>query len=267
MKRVAIFTDGSENDIVSLKSASTIAAALDARLSVFHVRLPYFSVVESLGSPVVADNSEQTEEMARRARKAYDQVFVENVGECEFREVEAMTLADFMGTSACYYDVVIIERVSNEEGPDVEALNCALFDYAGPVVIVPPTLVKTIGTHVALAWNGQGQSMRAIRAALPVLEKAEKISVLTQDQNADDRDEFERFLSANGLAVDWHGFGGARMAARQRGRALLQKTGEVGADLLVMGAFGTHGLSRIFGLGRATQKVVTACKVPVLLHP
>lgn len=266
MKRVAIFTDGSENDIVSLQSAARICASLEALLTVFHLRLPYFSVVESLGSPVVTDNSEQAEEMARRARRAYDAVFAENVGESEFCEIETTTLADAMSTTACYYDGVIIERITNEEGPDVEALNCALFDYGGPVFVVPPSLVQSMGEHVVLAWNGQGQSMRAIRAAVPILAKAKRISVLTQVDSESDREEFERFLKSRGLTADWVDFGSGRMAARQRGRKLLEKAGELGADLLVMGAFGSHGLSRIFGLGRTTQKVVTACKIPVLLH-
>jgi nucleotide-binding universal stress UspA family protein len=37
------------------------------------------------------------------------------------------------------------------------------------------------------------------------------------------------------------------------------------ADLLVMGAYGQDGVLRFLGLGGATGKVITACKVPVLL--
>ena len=38
---------------------------------------------------------------------------------------------------------------------------------------------------------------------------------------------------------------------------------EIGADMLVMGAYGENRLHAIFGLGRATQKVVSAARIPV----
>jgi nucleotide-binding universal stress UspA family protein len=46
-------------------------------------------------------------------------------------------------------------------------------------------------------------------------------------------------------------------------RALLAEANALGANLLVMGAYGDPGES-LFRFGRATEKVATAAKVPVL---
>jgi nucleotide-binding universal stress UspA family protein len=39
-----------------------------------------------------------------------------------------------------------------------------------------------------------------------------------------------------------------------------------GADLLVMSAFGESKITAMLGLGRATEKVVMSCKVPLLVQ-
>lgn len=46
-------------------------------------------------------------------------------------------------------------------------------------------------------------------------------------------------------------------------QGILEATGEVGADLIVMGTHGRHGLSRLT-LGSVAEKVVRLSKVPVL---
>jgi nucleotide-binding universal stress UspA family protein len=74
-----------------------------------------------------------------------------------------------------------------------------------------------------------------------------------------------RYLDRNGVKAQAATFDAGSGSARARGRALLQHVDSVGADLLVMGAYGNAGMLRFLGLGGATGKVITACKVPVLL--
>ena len=53
------------------------------------------------------------------------------------------------------------------------------------------------------------------------------------------------------------------MTARGRARALMAEAKTLGAHLLVMGAYGDLGES-VYRFGRATEKVATAAKIPVL---
>ena len=55
------------------------------------------------------------------------------------------------------------------------------------------------------------------------------------------------------------------VSARARGRDLLNYTHEKGADLLVMGAYGRGQVLSFLGLDGATAKVISSCRVPLLL--
>ena len=59
---------------------------------------------------------------------------------------------------------------------------------------------------------------------------------------------------------------GPTASRRARGRSLLEVAKEADADLLVMGAYGEGKITAMLGLGRATEKVVMSCKVPLLVQ-
>ena len=74
------------------------------------------------------------------------------------------------------------------------------------------------------------------------------------------------YLHVHGLKPAFHSFDGARLTARGRGRAVLAAADALGADLLVMGAFGENKVTALMGLGRATRKIVSDTKIPVLVQ-
>ena len=55
------------------------------------------------------------------------------------------------------------------------------------------------------------------------------------------------------------------VSGRARGRALLDYTHGKGSDLLVMGAYGRGQVLSFLGMGGATGKVISSCRVPLLL--
>jgi nucleotide-binding universal stress UspA family protein len=54
-------------------------------------------------------------------------------------------------------------------------------------------------------------------------------------------------------------------SGRARGRALLGYTHDKKADMLVMGAYGRGQVLSFLGLGGATGKVISSCRVPLLM--
>ena len=167
-----------------------------------------------------------------------------------------------------FHDLTILERISSEEGPEVLAFNTALFDTGGPVLVTPPeSRDGTIGEHVAVAWSPGPQSVRAVRSALPLLREAKTVTIVTNGANPEaDPAPLATYLARNGIGTQSQSFSGAKLTARGRGRAMLAAVAETAADLLVMGAYGENRLSAIFGLGRATRKVVTAAPIPLLIQ-
>jgi hypothetical protein len=134
-----------------------------------------------------------------------------------------------------------------------------------PTILLPAVPLEEPPTTVVCAWNGQAPAARAIRAAIPFALKARRFIVLEYAGNEVNRSRLERFLQNQCVtAVEWRPYGGAfSLTARGRARALLAEAKAMNAHLLVMGAYGDVGES-LFRFGRATEKVATAAKIPVL---
>jgi nucleotide-binding universal stress UspA family protein len=163
--------------------------------------------------------------------------------------------------------VVVLERLSGEEGPEALTLNTALFDTPGPVLVTPPKAPAEIGRSVAVVWSPTVQSARAVRSALPILQKADSVTTITNSARSDaDPSSLTAYLGAHGVTTQLRSYDGDGRTARGRGRAILAAAAEAGADLLVMGAYGEKRLTALIGLGRATRKVASATTIPALLQ-
>lgn len=135
-----------------------------------------------------------------------------------------------------------------------------------PVLAVPAVPVGFDACGRALiAWNGSFEAGNALRAALPLLRQASAVNVLTVTED----DAVMRFpaidgceyLSRQGLKAELHQVArnGLSIAA-----GLLEGVSRLGADYVVMGAYG-HSRAREFLLGGVTREMLASCPVPLLL--
>lgn len=266
MKRVTIFIDGTANDRVSLASALAFCRSFDGRLSVVHPRPPDDVVASPDGQTVVLVKNEE-ERAARRndARAAYDEV-CGGPAVADWQETEE-TGTEAIVSYGLYSDAVVLERLSDEDGPEVLTLNTALFETPGPVLVAPPKEPAAIGRSVVVVWSPTLQSARAVRSALPILQKADRVTTITNSARSDaNPTALAAYLEAHGIKTSLATFDAGGLTARGRGRAILAAADEAGADLLVMGAYGENRLTALIGLGRATRKVVSATTIPALLQ-
>jgi nucleotide-binding universal stress UspA family protein len=165
---------------------------------------------------------------------------------------------------ALFADLCILARDDGLIGSDLFLLKAALVSSRVPTVLLPAVPLEEAPATVVCAWNGLAPAARAIRAAIPFALKARRFVVLEYAGNEVNRSRLERFLQNQGVtAVEWRPYGGAALTARGRARALLAEAKALNAHLLVMGAYGDVGES-LFRFGRATEKIGTAAKIPVL---
>jgi nucleotide-binding universal stress UspA family protein len=264
MKRLAIFLDGSPNDADSLRSAALLAARTGARLDVFHPDGGN-AMLGAIAGAAAAMAVPPDAAGGGAARRAFDEVLA---GSAFARWFEVhCSLDEAIHRYGLLYDAAIVERLAEEQGPHARAFNTALFEIGAPVLVTPPRVPAAIGDCVAVIWSGTPQSARAMRSAVALLREAREVHVLT---NADNElalpEEAAEYLAAHGIDAIPEIFEGARLTARGRGRAIIHAARAIGADLLVMGAFGERQVDALFGLGRTTRKLVTAAPVPLLLH-
>ena len=74
-----------------------------------------------------------------------------------------------------------------------------------------------------------------------------------------------RNLGRHGIKATIDAIDPGAVSGRARGRALLDYTHGKGSDLLVMGAYGRGQVLSFLGLGGATGKVISSCRVPLLM--
>jgi nucleotide-binding universal stress UspA family protein len=267
LKRLMITIDGSPNDAASLESAIMVARRLTAKLNVVFTVSPkttFYTPPDIAASPSIDDSEEKAIEM-ERALSAFNAVCGDWPG-AEWSTTEASS-SEVIRNLGPLLDLVIMERLSEEEGPSGASLNAALFEGAGPVLITPPVPPKTFATKPVIAWNTSRQSALAVKSAMAILQFVDRVTVLSGDTvSSDSFGELKKYLSAYGIEMTVERYSSGQLSARARARALLQAVDDLSADLLVMGAYGENAMSALFGLGRATRKIVTAARVPVMLR-
>ena len=259
MKRMVLYIDGSPNDRDSLAYAAAFHRGFGGRLEVGHLRIPEHNV----GSVVRAID------VAQRAASMSHQAFMEVCGALDTAEwIETGdSVDDTLRQQSRLHDLTILERVSEEAGPEVLALNTALFESGGPIMVLPPKPPKSVVERVALVWCPTAQSARALRSAIPLLQRAGQVCILTNSETATaDPGEVMDYLAFHGVACEAQTFDGAKLTARGRGRAILGAARDIDADFLIMGAYGENRLESILGLGRTTQKIAIGSPVPVFLQ-
>ena len=180
---------------------------------------------------------------------------------------ELFEIGDVTARMARTHDVTLLPY-GKPGGAQVATAEALLFASGRPSLLIPAREEGRTAAlnHVLIAWDGGAPAARAVAASLPMLKAAGKVTILivlnektgiSEDQAA----ALGRHLSRHGVTTEVHGFdaAGARI-----GSVFEHVCTRLSADVLVMGAFG-HSRAREFVLGGATQSVIQAPPVPVLL--
>ena len=134
-----------------------------------------------------------------------------------------------------------------------------------PVVVVRDCNgLSVVGKHVLIAWTQTREASRAVADSLPILEKADEVTVVTvhaPKMGGFATSEFLTYLSRHGVRAQGH-----HVVAPDAhvGDALVEAADMCGADLVVMGACG-HSRLREVAFGGATHHVLGHTTVPVLM--
>jgi nucleotide-binding universal stress UspA family protein len=160
-------------------------------------------------------------------------------------------------------DVVAVARPDRDRAAGRNTLEAALVNTGSLVMMCPPSSApKKIGSNIAVAWNGSREAARAVSLAMPVLAAADKVSVMTM---AGDKLELTGAHLQNFLADhDVKATHSEIKSGSNAGKVLLEGAASLGADCLLMGAYGSsRGREMVFG--GATQYVVDHADLPVLM--
>jgi nucleotide-binding universal stress UspA family protein len=137
----------------------------------------------------------------------------------------------------------------------------------GPLIIVPYIQkVPLTLEHVMICWDGGRAASRAMRDAMPFLQRARGIEVVIVTNERGKQDQIER--ADIGAHLARHGFKVKvkRMPVGDVDVAdvLLSHAADEGVDFIVMGGYG-HSRLREFMLGGVTRSMLRTMTAPVLM--
>lgn len=138
-----------------------------------------------------------------------------------------------------------------------------------PILVVPATITALEASTIVIGWQDTTQARRAIADALPFLERARKVLVLTvtgRDRPAAEMapaglEAITRLLVRHGVKAE-----AEARPLRQASVAdeLIQAARNAGADLIVSGGYG-HARLREWAFGGVTRDLLTRCPICCLL--
>ena len=282
LKDLLVYVDQTENSLVRLRLAVDLAVRNDSHLTALFVKelnrdqldlrkTAELGLVSAEGMKSVNQRIEASiEAAAERLRstlealtRGYDLV-------AELRCVDGVASL-MVPQHARYADLCILGQ-DQPEGPasvDYTFAEHMLFVAGRPVLFVPPLgSLETLGRHIVVAWNSSRPAARSVNDALPLIERAERTTVL--------------MINPSGF-IDRHGPPGEHIVEhfRRHGAVtdvvliddvppdsiadtLQAKAHAVGADLIVAGAFGHPRLWEKL-LGGTTYDLLARMSLPIFM--
>ncbi|MGX6998474.1 universal stress protein [Caballeronia sp. KNU42] len=139
-----------------------------------------------------------------------------------------------------------------------------------PVLFIPYTGVfPTLGTNIMVAWNGSRESARAVQDAMPLLQRAEKVTVVRLNELKDEPGthhipgaDIALLLARHDVRAEVAALDGVNDVPM--GDMLISRASDLGADLVVMGAYG-HSRWQELVMGGATRTMLESMPIPVLM--
>jgi nucleotide-binding universal stress UspA family protein len=225
----------------------------------------------ALLDPFFRELRAQAQEVSDKEREAFEHAASLRGLSAEWRVVDEGPQSD-PALHARYVDLTILGQLDPDRSdadlvrPRPEHVTLA---SGRPILVVPYAgRFETVGRRVLIGWNATREATRAVNDAMPLLAAAEVVTVLSIDarEGPDAHGELpgadiSLHLARHDVKAEVERTVSAGIPA---GEVLLSRAADLGADLLVIGAYG-HSRVRELLLGGATRSILQSMTVPVLM--
>ena len=256
-----------------LEAACRIAQAQGAAVTALYAVTSALAVLPFSpegGGAVVAPLRDIDDERRKEARARFDQVASAAAVRPAWAEVRDEPMLRVFSQQALYADLMVL----GQHDPADPAASGVPPDFAEAVLAISgkPALIlpyvgtpERIGQTVAIAWKPTREAARSVAAAMPLLQRAARVHVVSwtapDEAVTGARLDLQGYLQQHGVQAEWHGQGDEPGSV---GELLLSRAFDLEADLLVMGCYG-HTRAREWVLGGASRTVLRSMTLPVLM--
>ncbi|MGE3066790.1 MAG: universal stress protein [Hyphomicrobiaceae bacterium] len=270
MKTILIPTDQGEHMPAALETARLLANLFDATVEGVALRPAFAEIVAP--DPLVAVTLPPADwneaEFTRNARQIFDSFSsrhpISDGKGARFRWRGGPAIEDGqLASTARVFDITVLER-PGRGGSRMTAFEAALFDTGRPILMAPPEPPTTLGDTVLIHWNASSETVRAMALSMPILKRARRVSFIAVEGSIVQGPSVKEalgYLEAHGIQATEKTVAGTSQKA---GELILAEAKQIGADLLIKGAY-TQSRLRQMIFGGATSHILSAATLPVFL--
>jgi nucleotide-binding universal stress UspA family protein len=275
---ILVHLDATPRSKVRLEVAARLATQCGAHLTGIHViDIPSANYFYGAAMPFVPTNPEEIVDRMRAdatvaaapIEEAFRDCMRRNGLQGEWRLVEGSPAA-MVALHARYADLTVVGQPNSYEPQDSDAITVTTVMTSGRPVLAIPFAgdFPTIGERVLVAWNASREAARAVNDALPLIAAAKQVTVLAINPQRGigglgdvPAADIALHLARHGVKAE-----AAHTVAKDisDGEALLSYAADIGADLIVSGAYG-HSRARELVFGGVTRTLIAEMTAPVLL--
>ena len=273
--QLLVHVDATPRSGERLEVARDIAQSHGAAITALYAVTPALMVVPfapEAGTSVGATLREIDDERRVAARAALDRSLAAPGVHAAWAEVQDYPIVPAFSRQALFADLLVLGQQDPSQGSPgvpfdfVESVIAA----SGKAALVLPyaALPPVVGETIVIAWKPTREAARAVSAAVPMLQRARHVHVVSWTDEAQEesiagaRLDLDGYLRLRGIEPVWHRERGGE--PEYLGELLLSRAFDLGADLLVMGCYG-HSRAREWVLGGTSRTVLRSMTLPVLM--
>ncbi len=272
IRDMIVLIDGSPGSDVAGRRAVDLAAVCSSHLTIMGLPRDTAEVPHLLlaSAKVVIEAMHDAQDAVDLAALQIEKIARAASVQCFHHTLDAPA-ADYVETTtriARRFDlcVVALAGPASQRGYDA-VFEPLLYRSGVPVLAVPPHSPRA-GSYdrVMIAWDGGRAVTRAVGDAIPILRAAKHVDIVNISRNGDGGEteipgcHIAGHLARHGVVAQYRQI----ETNASRGAALLLAAGELGADLVVMGAQ-RHSLLREAIVGGTNSEVIEKSPVPLFL--
>jgi len=225
---------------------------------------PYGQVAE-----LMAQVEESNREFRERQREAFSGLAKRNGLRFDWRTTHNEDWLDAIPMTHTS-DLVVMGQPNPEDNLSIIGMSMAghvLLQSARPVIFLPYAMpLPKSYANIVVAWDGSRPAARAISDAMPFLKGAKKIWALSASKEKDSGRQLPdvdlgTYLAEHDLNVE---IVENRAIGIDAGNWILSSVADLGADLLVMGAYGHSRFGEMIP-GGVTRTVLKSMTLPTIM--
>ena len=268
-KSILVHLDSSPRCTTRLRLAHQLAERHDGAVTALFAATPVdlqfpFGFGPGMEGRAVLSDIEATRR--DRAKNLFNEAVASGLSRLRWAELTREQPLHTFAQHALYADLMVLGQ---HEPPPAQAQDVPA-DFVQSMVLgsgKPALVMPFIGKpslpfrHVLVAWKESRESARALVAALPLLQSADRVHVACWGKPGAGTAPVLDYLQQHGVTGQLHHYG---QATPEIGELLLSLASDLDAGLLVMGCYG-HSRAREWALGGVSRTVLSSMTLPVLM--